>query len=140
VSHVVPELDNPDVALVVADDALRAAMRMLLAVSGLRVIEYRTIAEFLTSAAGARRCLVVDCQLPEMPRRRLRDQIVRLDQQIPVVLVTAYSEDFEAAKAIRPHVYIVRKPFVGNHLVETVGDALTAAFGERLPGVNKSSP
>lgn len=138
-SHVVPELNPPDVALVVADDALRSALKMLLTVFGLRVTEYRTIAAFLISAAAMPQCLVVDCQLPETPRRLLCEEILELDERIPVVLVTTYFEEFDALRAEHPNIYVVRKPFVGNHLVRTVGDALHTAFGTGLPGVSESS-
>ena len=134
-SPAASEFDSFNVALIVADDALRSAMRMLLSVSGLSVTEYRTVTEYLVSPVNTRHCLVMDCQFPDMSRRRLSEEILKLDKSMPIVVVTAYPEDFDCVRALRGNMHIVPKPFAGNHLVDTVTHAARAAFSaEHLEG------
>lgn len=126
VSFAVPELNGFDIALVVGDDALRSALSMLLAVSGQRVTEFRTITEYLCSSMAVHHCLVIDCQLPGLSRRQLCEQMLKLDRTVPIVVVTAYAEEFDAARDLRGNMYVVHKPFASKQLVETVINAARA--------------
>lgn len=128
-----PALYELQIALVVGDDALRSAIRMLLTVSGALVTEYRTAKTYLESAQTLRRCLVIDCQLPDMPRRWLRDQIVHLGRATPIVVVTAYPEEFEPVRITHENIRVIHKPFEGSHFIQSVRDAIRAAAGDHGP-------
>ncbi len=125
-----PALYELQIALVVGDDALRSAIRMLLTVSGALVTEYGTAKGYLESAQTPGRCLVIDCQLPDMPRRWLRDQIAHLGRHTPIVVVTAYPEEFEPVRTTHENICVIHKPFDGSHFIQSVADTIRTSAGD----------
>lgn len=111
------------VALVTSDAALRSSLRLLLTVSGMNVHEYRTAQEFLAAGPGPYACLVVDCQLADMPGHRICAEAAGHNKRLPVVILAAFPEDFEAANGAHPGIHVVRKPFDGDFLINTIEDS-----------------
>jgi FixJ family two-component response regulator len=118
------------VDLVVSDDALRSSVRLLLGVSGMDVREHRTARSYLATAPEPFRCLVVDCRLADMPGRRLCMQAVRHNEGAPIVVLTTSPEDFELAGLARPNLRIVRKPFNGDLLIDTIKEVTVTREGD----------
>lgn len=108
------------VALVASDEALRASVRMLLTVSGMEVHEYRTAQQLLADGPASYACLIVDCRLSGMSGRRLCMEIIRHHCEIPIVVLAACPECLDFVKASRPSIRVVRKPFAGDLLIDTV--------------------
>lgn len=111
------------VALVASDAALRSSVRLLLAVSGMEVHEYRTAEEFLATESRPFACLVIDCRLAGMPGQRLCLEAGRRDRHLPVVVLAACPAEFEFAKRLRPDIRVVGKPFQGDLLINTIEEA-----------------
>lgn len=134
---LVPQTEqNPDVltvALVATDDALRSSVRLLLTVSGMVVHEYRTAQAFLAADSGAYSCLVVDCQLADMPGRQLCMETIRQNGQVPIVVLAAAPEAFELTDAARAKVRLVSKPFEGELLIGTIEESAGAGPENREP-------
>lgn len=133
--HIVPthqqELAGFKVALVVPHEALRSALRFLLLASGFHVREYRSAGEYLTAPGNPHHCVIVDCRLRDMPVRRLCERIVGEEKALPVVAVTDSPEKFQPCHG--PLVRVVRKPFVGQVLIDTIHEAINSSTARALP-------
>ena len=69
--------------------------------------------------------VITDLEMPEMNGLGLLDEIRRIDEQLPVVLMTAYGTVDSAVSAMKSGAYdYITKPFTGDTLVLTVERAL----------------
>jgi len=127
---LVPQTDhNPGVlrvGLVASDDALRSSVRLLLAVSGMDVQQYRTAQEFLASGPDSYSCLVIDCQLADMSGHELCIEAIRQNARIPIVLLAASPEAFHLTDTTLANVRVVSKPFAGDVLTDAIEESAGA--------------
>ena len=69
--------------------------------------------------------VITDLQMPEMTGVELLKAIREIDEQIPVILMTAYGTVETAVEAMKLGAYdYITKPFSGDELINTIGRAL----------------
>jgi FixJ family two-component response regulator len=89
--------------------------------------------EFLRSPELSRTgCLVVDYDMPKMSGLDLHNNLSRLGNAIPTVLITAYPSDDVRARALQAGVIcFLSKPFDESDLLNCIQAALDRARGNR---------
>jgi FixJ family two-component response regulator len=89
--------------------------------------------EFLRSSELSRTgCLVVDFDMPKMTGLDLHDNLSRLGNEIPTILITAYPSDDVRARALQAGVICyLPKPFDESDLLNCIQAALNRAKGNR---------
>ena len=75
-------------------------------------------------------CLITDVHMPAMTGIELYKHLIKTGHAIPTILVTAYSDDIDRARALKDGVYCyLSKPVDENHLKRCLRAALHS--GER---------
>src|ERR1700719_4930489 len=89
--------------------------------------------EFLCSPELSRTgCLVVDYDMPKMSGIDLHNNLTRLGNEIPTVLITAYPSDDLRARALQAGIIcFLPKPFDESDLLSCIQTALDRAKGNR---------
>lgn len=121
------------IALIVSDAALRSSIRLLLTASGLNVDEFRTGRGFLAAPPSPYACIVIDCQLSDMPGRRLCSEIIRRSEMLPVIVLATIPETFTYSPPTHPNLRIIGKPFDTDLLVAAIREA--AVDGRQADGL-----
>src|SRR5215471_7810322 len=90
---------------------------------------FSSAAEFLASPRLAETaCLIADIQMPAMTGLELYRCLVDAGQAIPTILVTAFPNDVDRARALNDGVTCyLRKPVDDEHLTQCVREALSSA-------------
>ncbi|TJV14776.1 MAG: sigma-54-dependent Fis family transcriptional regulator, partial [Mesorhizobium sp.] len=114
--------DAAPVILVDDDSDLLKATAQTLELAGFSVSAFSVAAEALarldTGFAGV---VVSDIRMPEIDGLQLFNRILRLDPDIPVILVTGHGDIAVAVKAIKDGAYdFITKPFAADRLVQSV--------------------
>ena len=115
---------------VVDDDRFcRESMSRLMRSLGHKVDVFSSAAEFLTSPRLAETaCLIADIQMPVMTGLELYRRLIDTDHAIPTILVTAFPNDADRARALNDGVVCyLRKPVDDEHLTQCVREALRSA-------------
>jgi len=116
---------NQDVAPVILiddDRELLKATAQTLDLAGFSVSAFSVPVEALarldTGFAGV---IVSDIRMPQIDGLQLFDRILKVDEDIPVILVTGHGDIAMAVKAIKDGVYdFITKPFAADRLVRSV--------------------
>ena len=119
---------------VVDDDRFcRESMCRLLRSLGHTVDSFSSAAEFLASPRLAETaCLIADVQMPAMTGLELHRRLVETGQAIPTILVTAFPNNVDRARALNDGVMCyLRKPAEEEHLTRCVREALRSADSPR---------
>ncbi len=74
-------------------------------------------------------CLVLDIRMPGMSGPDLRDRLTAMGRHIPVVFITAHSEEESGSAGVVTE--ILRKPFGDQALLEAIGRAVHKRSGAR---------
>jgi FixJ family two-component response regulator len=109
--------------LVVDDDASirRSLTRLFRTVMGLDVATFASGQEFLAYERPAvPTCLVLDVHLPDMTGLELLRLLARMGSPLPVVVITAASEERLPAGAFAAETIVLRKPFDQDQLLAAV--------------------
>ncbi|TIL75211.1 MAG: sigma-54-dependent Fis family transcriptional regulator [Mesorhizobium sp.] len=114
--------DAAPVILVDDDSDLLKATAQTLELAGFSVSAFSVAVEALarldTGFAGV---VVSDIRMPEIDGLQLFNRILRLDPDIPVILVTGHGDIAVAVKAIKDGAYdFITKPFAADRLVQSV--------------------
>ena len=124
------------VSVVDDDRFFRESMSRLMRSMGYTVDLFSSAADFLTSPRLAETdCLIVDVQMPVMTGLELYRRLVDTGQAIPTILMTAFPNDVDRARALNDGVMCyLRKPAEEEHLIRCVREALRSADspGEEL--------
>ena len=115
---------------VVDDDRFcRESMCRLLRSLGHTVDSFSSAAEFLASPRLAETaCLIADIHMPAMTGLELYRRLNDTGKAIPTVLVTAFPNDVDRARAFNDGVKCyLRKPVEEEHLTRCVREALRSA-------------
>ena len=115
---------------VVDDDRFfRESMCRLMRSLGYTVDVFSSAAEFLASPLLAETaCLITDIHMPAMTGLELYRRLIDTGQAIPTILVTAFPNDVDRARALNDGVVCyLRKPVDDEHLAQCVRDALRPA-------------
>jgi len=120
-------MDTPSLVSVVDDDeSVRESLPDLLRQLGFITQAFSSAEEFLASdIVGETKCLILDIAMPGMSGPELQQELVRRRQEIPIVFITAQSDE-----TIRPRVIAggavecLFKPFSEAALIDALNSAL----------------
>jgi FixJ family two-component response regulator len=115
---------------VVDDDRFcRESMCRLLRSLGYAADFFSSAAEFLASPRlPETACLIADIQMPAMTGLELYRRLIDTDHAIPTILVTAFPNDADRARALNGGaVCYLRKPVDDEHLTQCVREAFRSA-------------
>ena len=117
------------VSVVDDDQFFRESMCRLMRSLGYTADIFPSAADFLASPRLAETaCLITDIHMPAMTGYELHRRLVDTGQAIPTILVTAFPNDFDRARALNDGVVCyLRKPVDEEHLTQCVRDALKSA-------------
>ena len=116
---------------VVDDDRFfRESMSRLMRSMGYTVEIFSSAADFLvTPRLAEAACLIADVQMPVMTGIELYRHLIDTGRAIPTILVTAFPNDVDQARALDDGaVCYLRKPVDADHLTRCVREALKAAL------------
>jgi len=120
----VPE--KPVISIVDDDPSVREGTMDLLNSMGFIAQTFRHADEFLESnRLHSTSCLIADVQLPGMTGLELYDHLVGSGKVVPTILITAFPDDKDRARALRAGVSCyLAKPFNENELLACIQSAL----------------
>jgi FixJ family two-component response regulator len=116
------------VSVVEDDRFFRESMRRLMRSLGYTVEAFPSAADFLASPRITETaCLIADVHMPAMTGIELYRHLVAAGHTIPTILVTAYPNDIDQARALNDGVVCyLRKPVDEQHLTQCLRAALTS--------------
>lgn len=114
------------VSVVDDDEFVREALPDLLRSFGLEAQPFASAEEFLASdSLEETRCLVLDINMPGMSGPELQLELSRRKHDIPIVFITANTDDALRPKVMkRGAVAYLKKPFSDTAMIEAVNAAL----------------
>ncbi|MGY3149639.1 FixJ family two-component response regulator [Bradyrhizobium sp. USDA 3397] len=115
------------ISIVEDDQFFRESMQRLMRSLGYMVDVFSSAAEFLASPrVNETACLIADVHMPAMTGLELQRRLVEMGRPIPAILVTAYPNDVDRARAIGDGaVCYLRKPVNEHDLVQCLRTALS---------------
>jgi FixJ family two-component response regulator len=124
------------VSVVEDDPYFRESMRRLMRSLGYNVEAFSSAADFLASPRLIETtCLIADVHMPAMTGVELYRHLIEAGYTIPTILVTAYPDDVDRARALNDGVVCyLRKPVDEQHLIQ----CLSAALESGEPGEENS--
>jgi FixJ family two-component response regulator len=124
------------VSVVEDDQYFRESMRRLMRSLGYGVEAFASAADFLASPRLVETtCLIADVHMPAMTGVELHRHLIKVGYAIPTILVTAYPNDADRARALNDGVICyLRKPVDEQHLIR----CLRAALEPGEPGEENS--
>ena len=119
---------EPLVSVVEDDRFFRDSMRRLMRSLGYTVEAFSSAADFLASPRlSETACLIADVHMPAMTGIELHRHLIESGRAIPTILVTAYPNDNDRARALEDGVVCyLRKPADEQHLIRCLRTALTS--------------
>jgi FixJ family two-component response regulator len=117
------------VSVVEDDQFFRESMRRLMRSLGYDVVAFPSAADFLASPRLAETsCLIADVHMPAMTGLELHEYLIESGHAIPTILVTAYPDDVDRARALNDGVVCyLRKPLDEQHLMQCLRAALESS-------------
>src|SRR5271154_5176365 len=114
------------VSVVEDDRYFRESMRRLMRSLGYPVEVFSSAADFLASSRRVETsCLVCDVQMPAMSGIELHRSLIDAGSTIPTILVTAYPNDIDRARALNDGVVCyLSKPIDETLLIRCLREAL----------------
>jgi FixJ family two-component response regulator len=118
--------EAPLIAIVDDDELALGGMRDLVESLGYVAATFTSAEHFLQSAVIAQvTCLITDLQMPGQSGLELQEALRSRGYQMPVILVTAYPNDKDRARALNNGaVEFLSKPFDERWLMECLNDAI----------------
>jgi FixJ family two-component response regulator len=123
---------DPVISIVDDDESVRLGLSDLFRAMGFAVAAFPRAADFLNSKYLAdTSCLIADVQMPEMTGIELYRHLLKLGSRIPAILITAYPDDNDRARAMKAGVirYLV-KPYDHDELLACVRSAIEPDHAE----------
>jgi FixJ family two-component response regulator len=123
------------VSVVEDDRFFRESMGRLMRSLGFTVEAFPSAADFLASPRLVETaCLIADVHMPAMTGVELHKHLIEMGYAIPTILLTAYPNDVDRARALNDGVVCyLRKPVDEKHLMRCLRVALPSA---EPPGEN----
>jgi FixJ family two-component response regulator len=122
------------VSVVEDDQFFRESMRRLMRSLGYSVEAFSSAADFLASHRLIETtCLIADIHMPAMTGIELHRHLIEAGYTIPTILVTAYPDEVDRARALNDGVVCyLRKPVDEQHLIQCLRAAIESGeSGER---------
>jgi FixJ family two-component response regulator len=119
-------LQEPTIAVVDDDEAVRGALVNLLSSCGRDVVSFASAEEFLASpVCSAASCLITDIQMPGMSGLDLQRRLLADGSRMPVILLTAFPREHVRREAeMQGAAGFFIKPFDGARLMDCIEEAL----------------
>ena len=119
---------RPFVSVVDDDESVRESLPDLLWELGYAVEAFSSAEQFLKSdAPGRTQCLILDIAMPGMSGPELARELVKRQQRIPIIFITALGDDQLRAQVMREGALeCLVKPFTETALAEAITQALRA--------------
>jgi FixJ family two-component response regulator len=110
------------------DESFRESMKRLMRSLGYTVEAFSSAADFLASPRLVETaCLITDVHMPAMTGLELYRHLIEAGHAIPTILVTAYANDVDRARALDDGAFgYLRKPVDQQHLIRCLRAALTS--------------
>jgi len=117
------------IAIVDDDEAVRNAMKTLVRSLGYHTSTFGSADEFLNSEqVDDTSLLITDVQMPGLSGIELQDWLIARGHRIPIIFITAYSDENVRARAMKAGaVAFLSKPVNPDHLLDNLDKALNAA-------------
>ena len=117
------------VSVVEDDRFFRESMRRLMRSLGYAVEAFSSAGDFLASPRLVETaCLIADVHMPAMTGVELHKHLMEVGYAIPTILVTAYPNDVDRARALNDGVVCyLRKPVDEKHLMRCLRAAFPSA-------------
>lgn len=114
--------DGPVVHVVDDDDAVRAALCVLLESVSMEVRPYASAAEFLDAATpDMRGCLILDVRMPGMGGLELQQVLRERGIRLPVIIITSHGDVPMAVRAMKAGALdFLLKPFNEQELLDRI--------------------
>ncbi|WP_063693251.1 response regulator transcription factor [Bradyrhizobium stylosanthis] len=114
------------VSIVEDDRFFRESMERLLRSLGYKVHAFPSASQFLSSPhLGETACLIADVNMPGMTGLALYKQLVDTGRRIPTILVTAFPNDIDRARALADGVALyLAKPVDHSTLTQCLSEIL----------------
>lgn len=119
----------PIVFIVDDDEAVRAALSLLVRSCGWKPIACASGGDFFAALASAwPACIVVNVQLPDMDGSTLQREISRLRMNLPVIVVTAYENHPRTVRAVLDGATaVIPKPFRSGELMAAIARLVSSS-------------
>lgn len=107
------------------DEAFRKSLQWMLKAAGYNVATFAMGEHFLaTYERGAASCLVLDMRMPGMTGLEVQEELIRREDPIPTIFVTAHGEVGMAVRAMKRGAFdFIEKPYNGKALLALVQSA-----------------
>ena len=108
------------------DQAFRESLSWMATAAGYRVNAYATAEHFLAAhERGAAACLVLDIRMPGMSGLALQQELLRRQEHVPIIFVTAHGDIAMAVRAVKHGAFdFIEKPFNGKALLALIQKAI----------------
>lgn len=123
------KIAHPLVSVVDDDESVRESLPDLIKEFGFSVRAFSSAEEFLASdSLGKTRCLILDVAMPGMTGPELQRELARRGQEIPIVYITAHTDDNMRPRLIEQGaVECLFKPFSDATLQKVLSSVLSEA-------------
>jgi FixJ family two-component response regulator len=113
------------ISIVDDDESIRTALKRLFRSAGFDVAIFGSAEEFLTSGdLQDSACLILDLRMPGMDGLELQHRLIASDCQIPIVFLTAHTDEHARAQALKAGaISFLCKPFSEESLIRDVNVA-----------------
>ena len=110
------------ISIVDDDESIRTALKRLFRSVGFDVAVFASAEEFLNSGdLQTSSCLILDLRMPGMDGLELQGRLAASHCRIPIVFLTAHSDEITRAKALRAGaISFLSKPFSEESLIRDV--------------------
>jgi len=117
---------EPEVFVVDDDISIREALSSLLRSVGLQVQTFSSAQEFLAQRRpDGPSCLVLDVRLPGQSGLALQNELAAIDNQIPIIFITAHGDIPMTVQAIKAGaIEFLTKPFNDRDLLDAIYQAI----------------
>jgi FixJ family two-component response regulator len=118
--------EEPIIYVVDDDSAVRQAMDSLVRSVGLKVRTFVSADEFLRSKLpNAPGCVILDVRMPGMSGLDLQDELLRLDNPMPIIFITGHGDIRMAVRVMKAGaVEFLTKPFRDQELLDCIQQAI----------------
>lgn len=137
--------DDALISIIDDDDSIRNATKRLIESVGLRVEDFASAEQFLSSGRpNDSACLILDVRLPGMSGLELQNELGAAEVEVPIVFITAHGDNETRARALNAGAAdFLQKPFTEKELFKSINSFLVKPIvGEDLEQMSlpKSSP
>ena len=119
-------MDSLFIAVIDDDQSVRKALRRLLRAAKMEVETFSSADTFLDAPLDRDPdCLILDIRMPGLTGPDLRDRLQEMGRLIPIVFITAHSEDVETKRSLTADgTDVLRKPFGDHDLLDAIARAV----------------